>query len=161
MTLTRRQTLVGAAATVAAAALPAVKAEVVHYTDMFGHEWAGDAEYIEVVRMFDQRDIMHETDLGWVRMSARGMLTDADLEDISGDRDVSLCHDCPKLDTKWAAENGVELRLQCCCDAPRNTGAEIYRIQVGPGPAPNRAQRRQMERNRRWDDEPAIEVAES
>jgi hypothetical protein len=132
-TLTRRQTLVGAAATVAAAALPAVKADVVmsgyprswktfiryddqwpegpidndlfvdrlhnlrwwydtecwvlidvhdrskpwemrsfpksavvRYVDRNGNEWAGGAEYIGDVLFFNERDVMHETDIGWV-----------------------------------------------------------------------------------------------
>jgi hypothetical protein len=63
MTFTRRQTIIGAVATVTTAALPAE--EVVYYTDPFGNEWAGGAEYIECVRLIQERDVMHQTDGGW------------------------------------------------------------------------------------------------
>jgi hypothetical protein len=74
MTLTRRQTLIGAAATVAAAALPAVAESEctiyprqlwlchyelpaepfgLRYIDRLGYEWAGGAEFLAMVRRLD------------------------------------------------------------------------------------------------------------
>jgi hypothetical protein len=73
MTLTRRHILAGAAATVAAAALPAVKQSeftvyprrlwlceyeqalvpAMRYIDRLGYEWAGGANFLAMVRRLD------------------------------------------------------------------------------------------------------------
>ena len=89
MTLTRRQTLIGAAATVAAAALPASKIldvarvevsfgvnewgghkfwiceyeltdPVVRYIDRRGYEWAGGHDFIDTVRALDAAEVVSD-----------------------------------------------------------------------------------------------------
>lgn len=59
-----------------------------------------------------------------------------------------LCHDCPKLDPEWAANNQVVLRGRCCRDEAQDRmqkDAELHALQTGR-PSMNRHERRRLQK---------------
>jgi hypothetical protein len=64
---------------------------------------------------------------------------------------MAQCVDCPRLDSKWAAENGITQRNHCC-SVVREEDLEpgrVFRYTVPGMAGNNRAERRRLDRQRR------------